>query len=114
MDLHWLPNGERLEMLHGKALIAYTTTILEYSIPRYMALGIYHYVENHVSTGSFLKALLSNDLKESFISADGENLKCIQSWVAFLRCEVPSACWGSPEIVKKWLLAEVNDEKGRT
>jgi hypothetical protein len=63
------------------------------------------YVLNHIPTGGFLEAVLSNDLKEACARADSQNRYLLFEIVSYLYNEVPSACWGSPEKVQKWLEA---------
>jgi hypothetical protein len=72
--------------------------------------GITRYVQARIPTGSFLKAVLSNDLKEACARADYLNQHLLFEIVAYLYNEVPSKCWGSPEKVQAWLAA--NNDKG--
>lgn len=53
-------------------------------------------------SGSFVHAVLCNDLKESFGRADMGNRMTLFDIVGFVYNELPSDCWGSPEIVKQW------------
>lgn len=54
---------------------------------------------------SFLKAVLSNDLRGSYARADGANVKIIQDLVEFLyfAARVPSDAFGSEEAVDSWM-----------
>jgi len=61
------------------------------------------YVVGHVPTGDFLRAVLSNNLVDSFSHADDENLTAMQEIVNHIYLEIPSRCWGSPEKVEAWL-----------
>ena len=74
-----------------------------YDIPGYMYEGIYRYVEHRILPGSFLEAVLCNDLKEAVARADGQNIRRLPEYVRFLFNEVPTNCWGSPQAVKEWL-----------
>lgn len=65
--------------------------------------GIDRYVEDRCPPGSFLTAVLSNDLKESFGRADEENIRDMFEIVSYCYNEIPFDCWGSPERVKHWL-----------
>lgn len=65
------------------------------------------YLENHIPAGSFMNAVLSNDLRESFATADDFNRYELFDIVKWLYNEAPGSCWGSPEKVKMWL------ERGR-
>lgn len=61
------------------------------------------YVQHHCPTGSFLNAVLENNLMESLGRADEENQRDILEIVRYLHWEMPSACHGSPEKVAAWL-----------
>jgi hypothetical protein len=61
------------------------------------------YLENHVPCGSFLTAVLSNDLKEACSTADDFNRHELYNTVYWLYNNAPASCWGSPENVKAWL-----------
>jgi hypothetical protein len=67
--------------------------------------GLKRYVEQHSPTGSFLRAVLSNDLKESCFRADDDNLLALPEIVKYCYNELPTCCWGSPERVETWLAA---------
>lgn len=66
----------------------------------YEAFG--RYLEG-VSTGSFLQALLENDLREAMFRADAQSLLCLRDIVVFVHNCMPSACWGSRIAVSDWL-----------
>jgi hypothetical protein len=61
------------------------------------------YVVGHVPTGDFLRAVLSNNLIESFAHADDENARAMHEITKYIYNMMPSRCWGSPEKVKAWL-----------
>ena len=61
------------------------------------------YAKQRVPVGSFLAALLSNDLSQTVACADDVNINLIPEYVRYLYNNVPSACWGSPEKVDAWL-----------
>lgn len=72
-------------------------------VPARIKAGILHYWREQIPTGSFLRAVLENDLRGAFQRAD---LECRQNlfWICcYLWNEVPAACWGSPQKVKDWL-----------
>jgi hypothetical protein len=70
--------------------------------------GINRYVNDRCPVGSFLTAVLSNNLRESFARADEDNLKDMFEIVSYCYNKIPSHCWGSPEKVQQWL--EMKDE----
>ena len=65
--------------------------------------GLLRYAKEGIPTGGFLRAVLENDLMEAFARADRQNTDDMEEIVSFVYNDLPSACHGSPEIVKKWL-----------
>jgi len=65
--------------------------------------SIRRYADEYCPTGSFLEAVLNNDLTEAVGRADEDNLKALPEIVGYCYNEIPMACWGSPEKVEKWL-----------
>jgi len=63
------------------------------------------WVERAMPPCDFLRAVLNNDLKESFAKADHNNIAAMGHIVAYLYNEVPAQCWGSAEVVKDWATA---------
>ena len=72
-------------------------------IPEIVKDSIDRYVSDKIPTGGFIKAVLSNNLFEAFSRADNNNTKHMSDIVGYIYNEIPSECWGSPEIVEKWL-----------
>lgn len=68
----------------------------------YMADAVKNYLEHGLHPGSFLAALLSNDLKETFARADDENGRAVRKWVIWLWNNAPSQAWGSAQRVVEW------------
>ncbi len=73
-----------------------------YSIPEYMRSGIEDYLLHGLLPGSFLTAVLKNNLCEAVSAADDMNMLLIPSYVKLLYNHAPMDSWGSPEIVKRW------------
>lgn len=65
--------------------------------------AIRRYADEHVATGGFLRAVLSNDLREAIWRADDENKAALPEIVWYCFWQIPGNCWGSPEAVKAWL-----------
>jgi len=61
------------------------------------------YIEVGQPVSPFLHAVLSNDLHESYATADDVNTHKLRDYVVFLHSQAPRGCWGSPAIVDKWL-----------
>ena len=80
-------------------------------IPGHIKASIDRYVKDRVPTGSFLHAVLTNNLFRAVARADNENLSHLPEIVTFVYNEIPSACWGSPEKVKEWLANRPEVEK---
>lgn len=74
----------------------------QFYIPDRMMVGLRAWIEEGRPTGSFLKAVLRNDLREACALADDENLANLPAYVGYLHNEAPSLCHGSPERVKEW------------
>ena len=61
------------------------------------------YARDHCPTGSFLRAVLENDLREAFGRADDNNRYIMFDIVCYCWNQLPAECWGSKENVAKWL-----------
>lgn len=65
--------------------------------------GLWYYLVHKRPTGSFLEAVLCNDLKGAVGKADDFNIRNIPAYVAFLYNHAPSDCWGSRDKYLKWI-----------
>lgn len=81
---------EYLQMLH--------------TLPAHMRSGIKLWIEmgQRSHPGSFLSALLSNDLVNAVGRADEENEAALGRWVRYLYNYAPGGCYGSPEKFAAW------------
>lgn len=75
----------------------------DYNIPENIKRGIDRYAENGVPTGDFLKAVLCNNLFESFGRADTYSEAALKQILQYVYNEIPGSCWGSPEKYKAWI-----------
>ena len=75
----------------------------QFYIPDRMLGGLTRYVEHGIEPGDFLTAVISNDLVESVMLADDENLANIPAYAAWLYSQAPIGCWGSPENMQRWI-----------
>ena len=66
-----------------------------YDIPGYMQGGLIRYFNNGISPGSFMSAVLENNLVEAQGRADSTNAEIIPEYVRFLQNKVPATAWGS-------------------
>jgi hypothetical protein len=76
----------------------------ESGVPRSLHAGLTEYIAARRPVGSFLTAVLSNDLQDAVIHADPMNRRLLPEIVLFLVHYVPGTCWGSPETVARWLM----------
>ncbi len=65
--------------------------------------AINRYAKDHVPTGDFLYAVLTNNLAESIGCADEENLRDLVEIVRYIYNHIPYISWGSKEKVAAWL-----------
>lgn len=61
------------------------------------------YVTTGRPTGSFVRAVLENNLKLAFAFADAGNTFAMHAIVAYVYNFVPSICWGTEGRVREWL-----------
>ena len=72
-------------------------------IPRAPKHGIDQYVDHGVPTGSFLRAVLSNDLFEAVARADEHNQIALAEICKYIYNFTPTTCHGSPERFEHWI-----------
>lgn len=72
-------------------------------LPENLRQGIYLYIEKKIQPGSFLCAVLENNLTEAVVrcSTPLDELKTV---IRFLIWEAPSECWGSKDKMNAWLI----------
>ena len=78
-------------------------------IPEHMRDAAKNYIERRIPPGSFLTAVICNDLFGAFGRADEINRDAMFDWVCFFYNEAPSACWGSPAVMDAWVSARGDD-----
>lgn len=72
-------------------------------LPEHIRDGVQRYIEEGICPGSFLQAVITNNLKESFKRADEVNITQMFNIVIFFYNEVPYLCWGSQERMDSWI-----------
>jgi len=72
-------------------------------IPNRLMDGMKRYVDGHVKPGSFLTAVIQNNLTEAIGRADPQSLSLLKEIVGWFYNEAPFSCWGTPEKMKEWL-----------
>jgi hypothetical protein len=78
------------------------TSLALKKLPDHIQNGMYQYVKFGTIPGSFLKAVLENDLQLAFRFAERDMVPHIKDIVDYLYWEVPGPCHGSPEAVQAW------------
>ena len=73
-------------------------------IPQYMHGAIIRYYENHIEPGSFMSAVINNDLKNACSHADNTNRHRLFDYMMWFYNEAPSGTWGYPEATHDWLM----------
>ena len=61
------------------------------------------YQNDRILPGSFLRAVLANDLFDAVARADPESLALIGDVVRYIHWELPSGCHGTREKVTSWV-----------
>jgi len=72
-------------------------------IPDHMIGSMRRYIENGIAPGSFLMAVLANDLRRAVECADATNTQRLPDYVRFLYSCAPINCWGGPAEVAAWI-----------
>lgn len=72
-------------------------------IPQTLHSGLVRYLVDGLRPGSFLCAVLENDLREAVVRANPEeHLLALPALVRFLFNETPAQCHGGAEAVRVW------------
>ena len=79
-------------------------------IPPAVMRSMKGHVELGSPTGSFVQAVLENNLKEAIGRADEHSYAALRQIVSWMYNEAPSTCWGSCEKVIAW--RQARREKG--
>lgn len=86
--------------------------VVRYSAISDVVKSLVRYVNDKVPTGGFLRAVLENDLMDSFSRADSHNTLFMKEIVQYVYNYVPMAAKGSRDAVDAWLKGE-NDLRSR-
>jgi hypothetical protein len=78
-------------------------TFNDFYIPDHMMGAIQRYIEHGIHPGDFLRAVISNDLREAVGRADDENRRNLPAYVAYFYNEAPTGCWGSSSNYQSWI-----------
>ena len=80
------------------------------TLPKGLQGGMQRYLEQGLAPGSFLTAVLENNLFDAVMRADSTNLSFLPDIVKWLHWEVPMECNGSRVLVDAWK-AKVREER---
>jgi hypothetical protein len=72
-------------------------------IPDNIRGSLERYVHGRIPPGDCVRAILSNNLIDAVVRADSVTAAALADIVQWCRWALPSDCWGSPEVVKRWL-----------
>lgn len=72
-------------------------------IPKNGKSALALYIIEHIPPGSFLEAVLSNDLASAIGHADHININLLEAYVGYLYNNAPSLCWGSKKKFENWI-----------
>lgn len=72
-------------------------------VPRHIRGSLWRWATQGIPPGSFLQAVLRNDLRAACERADEINRVRLYDIVAWLYNSAPAECWGSPDKVEAWL-----------
>jgi hypothetical protein len=72
-------------------------------IPEHCREGLLNYLRHGIPPGSFLTAVLSNDLTRAWLHGDDANRAGLADYVSLLYTYAPSTAWGSPYAVREWI-----------
>lgn len=73
------------------------------SIPSHTKEALNNYVEHGYQPGSFVYAVLTNNLVEAVSRADNQNRAALSEIATFLYNRMPSNMWGNQEKVTRYL-----------
>lgn len=76
--------------------------MFEHGIPEYMHDAIIRFYENGFPPGSFLSAVIDNDLKDACGRADDTNRHCLFNYIMWFYNEAPNGTWGFSGATSKW------------
>ena len=72
-------------------------------IPVHCRDGLKNYLVSGIPVGSFLSAVICNDLTNACGCADDVNRHALFDYVQFLYQYAPHRAWGSPQAYKDWI-----------
>ena len=83
-----------------------------YRIPTHTQEALINYVERGYEPGSFLYAVLSNNLIDAVSRADALNLPALKDIAQFVHNEMPNNSYGNEAVVVRYLQEHLGQRKG--
>lgn len=74
----------------------------ESQVPSHLHGGIERYIKYGIPPGSFITAVIENNLVEALGQADAYSRAGLFEVVSWFYNYAPSPCWGSPQKMKEW------------
>lgn len=77
--------------------------LCRHSVPSHLHEGLVRYIVHQRLPGSFLRAVLRNDLHEAVALADEVSVLGLREIGLFLYNDAPAECWGNDVKVRNWV-----------
>lgn len=84
-----------------------------FTIDADMMEGVRNYIDHGIEPGSFLSAVICNNLRAAVESADHRNIGNIPAFVGYFYNDAPSRCWGSSDKMIAWMAAKAVERSER-
>lgn len=85
----------------------YRLAMVQCGVPAHLHEGLVFYLVYRRMTGSFLRAVLDNNLRLALARGDAESIAGLRELGQFLVNYAPMHAWGSEEAVDEWLAKRV-------
>lgn len=86
--------------------VEYFDRLKRAGVPEHLQEGLVRYLVYRIAPGSFLLAVLENDLAGAINRGDEASVAGLQALVRFLYHHAPAVAYGGPQIVRTWLTRE--------
>jgi hypothetical protein len=98
-----VPTPETSDHLRAMAAKYYRDAMAKCGVPEHMHDHLVNYLVHYRVTGSFLRAVLDNNLRLAIGQADEVNKGALAEIVRFLVDVAPAYAWGSERAVDAWI-----------
>jgi hypothetical protein len=83
--------------------VTYLERMRKAAVPEHLHEGLVGYLVHGIKPGSFLAAVLENNLMIAVTSADEQSMAGLRAIVRFLLHSAPDGAWGSRATVNAWI-----------